>query len=157
MLKYNTTGLLGMQEIFSQNSCFFLCVFRLFSKSSVSFRRRRIVPALEGLINQNDVVAKPRDAVPRYVVILSPAEQAKETAGAKYNERLYLSLRDFQLQIADIAKTASVADVDDLFAPQHRKPIHHIFHLGPLYERSGSSYAKKAAADLPPPLRYRIQ
>ena len=84
-----------------------------------------LLPPLEGLVDEDDIVPEPLHAVPRDAEILPPAEQAEEAAGAEHDEGLDLSLRDLQLQIPHEAQPPPVADIDDLLAPQVRKSFHH--------------------------------
>ena len=76
------------------------------------------LPALEGLVDEDDVLSEPLDAVPGNVIILAPAEQTEEPAGAKDDQGLDGPLRDAELQVSHAAQTAAVADVDDLLAAQ---------------------------------------
>ena len=88
----------------------------------------RDVPALKGLVDENDVVPEFLYALPGYVVILSPAEQAEKPAWAKYDQRPYLSLRQLYLHIPHAAQPAAVTEVDDLLAPQLCETIQHSIH-----------------------------
>ena len=97
------------------------------------FAVRRDVPALKGLVDENDVVPEFLYALPGYVVILSPAEQAEKPAWAKYDQRPYLSLRQLYLHIPHAAQPAAVAEVDDLLAPQLCETIQHSIHLWASY------------------------
>ena len=89
------------------------------------FALRRWIAALEGLVDDHDVAAELLHALPRDVVILSPAEQAKEPTRPEHDDGLDLPLGVFDLQIPHIAQAAAVTDVDDLLAPQTRKSLQH--------------------------------
>ena len=52
------------------------------------------LPALEGLVDEDDILTESLDAVPGDVVVLPPAEQAEEPAGAKDDQGLDGALRD---------------------------------------------------------------
>ena len=52
------------------------------------------LPALEGLVDEDDILTESLDAVPGDVVVLPPAEQAEEPAGAKDDQGLDDALRD---------------------------------------------------------------
>ena len=52
------------------------------------------LPALEGLVDEDDILPESLDAVPGDVVVLPPAEQAEEPAGAKDDQGLDGALRD---------------------------------------------------------------
>ena len=63
------------------------------------FALRRWIAALEGLVDDHDVAAELLHALPRDVVILSPAEQAKEPTRPEHDDGLDLPLWVFDLQI----------------------------------------------------------
>src|SRR5699024_695378 len=90
---------------------------------------RNRVPAGKGLVDQNDIVSDPLNALPGDVIFLPPAEQAEEPAGAVDHDGHHLTLRYPDIHIRRIAQPAAVADVDDLLPPQvldsplHRAPL----------------------------------
>jgi len=85
--------------------------------------------AAEGFIHQNDVVSEPLDAVPRDIIVLSPAEQSEKSAGAKDDDGLHCPLGETQLNIPHIPQAAAVTEIDDLLAPQLAEFYKHISHL----------------------------
>ena len=114
------------------NGSFFLLfcpVQETFSEFAPLFLVRRPVPPLKGLVDQHDVVPELLHAVPWDVVVLSPAEQAEEAAGAEHDDGLHRSLRQTDLQVSHIAQLAAVAEIDDLLPPQLEKSYKHISHL----------------------------
>ena len=92
------------------------------------FAVRRDVPALKGLVDEDDVVSDPLDALPGDVELLPPAEQAEKPARAKYDQRPPLSLRQLYLHIPHAAQPTPIAEVDDLLAPQLCETIQHSIH-----------------------------
>ena len=90
MLNYHSTACPRLQGLFSKNT-------RKISGNSGNlphfplphqnrflrrFRSRAGIPALDRLVDEDDVVSDPLDAVPGDIVLLSPAEQAEKAGGA---------------------------------------------------------------------------
>ena len=90
--------------------------------------RRWRLALLEGLVDEDDVVAELLNAVPRDIKILSAAEQPEEPARPKDDDALHCALRHLYVQIAHTAKAAAVTEIDDLLAPQHGKFTQHRAH-----------------------------
>ena len=85
------------------------------------------LPALEGLVDEDDIVPETLDTLPGNIEILPLAKQAEEAARAKDHDAFHAALRDADLHISHIPQPAAVTDIDDLLAPQKRKTIHHSF------------------------------
>jgi len=88
----------------------------LCSELAAAFMLQHRITALEGLIDQNDVVSDALDAFPRNVVFFSPAEQSKKFARTINNDGTDLSVRQPDLHIRNKAKAAPIADIDNFFA-----------------------------------------
>ena len=87
------------------------------------------VAPLKRLIDEHDVIPEFLNAIPRYIVILSPAEQSKKAAWPEDNDRFYRPLRQTNLQIPHITQLAPIAKIDDLLAPELAKSYKHDLHL----------------------------
>jgi len=85
--------------------------------ASPPFALQSRIPPLKGFVDENNVVPDPLDTLPRNVVFLSPAEQAKEAVRSEYNNGAHLSLRQFNFHIPHIAQPTAVADVNDFLSP----------------------------------------
>ena len=86
------------------------------------------IPPLEGLVDEDDVVPDPLDALPGDVVLLSAAEEAEKPAGAVDDDGRHLPLRYDHLQVRHVSQSASIADVDDLLALEIPDPALHRAH-----------------------------
>jgi hypothetical protein len=70
-----------------------------FLKSSLFLPFLAVIGASEGLIDQNNVITEALDAVPWDIIVLSPAKQSEESAGAKDDEGLGRTLRQTQFNV----------------------------------------------------------
>ncbi len=86
------------------------------------------IPPLKGLVDEDDVVSDPLDALPGDVELLPPAEQAEKAARAVDDDGYHLPLRHPHVQVRHVAQAAAVADVDDLLAPEIPDPALHRAH-----------------------------
>ena len=111
--------------------------------------RRWRLALLEGLVDEDDVVAELLNAVPRDIKILSAAEQPEEPARPKDDDALHRALRHLYVQIAHTAKAAAVTEIDDLLAPQHGKFTQHRAHPVQAYAPRRLSHAV-VSENIPP-------
>ena len=111
--------------------------------------RRWRLALLEGLVDEDDVVAELLDAVPRDIKILSAAEQPEEPARPKDDDAFHRALRHLYVQIAHTAKAAAVTEIDDLLAPQHGKFTQHRAHPVQAYAPRRLSHAV-VSENIPP-------
>ena len=77
---------------------------------------------LGGLVDEDDVIPDPLDAVPRDVVLLSPAEQPEKTGGTVDDQGCRLAVRHPEVHVPHKAQPPAVRNVDDLFPPQFPYP-----------------------------------
>ncbi len=102
------------------------------------------VPALEGLVDQDDVVPDALDAVPGDIELLPGAEESKEPGGAVDHDGHCLPLRHLEVHVAHGTQTGAVMNVDNLLAaevPESQLRCPHPFLKRP-YARPGLSYSE---------------
>ena len=68
------------------------------------------IPPLKGLVDEDDVVSDPLDALPGDVELLPPAEQAEKAARAVDDDGYHLPLRHPHVQVRHVAQAAAVAE-----------------------------------------------